>query len=69
MNNNKNAGIKTRLLRKIQPILKPFGIRKETIIDAIEKSLIEIKRGECDVHTWLTPLVLQKIFRVRQGRS
>jgi hypothetical protein len=50
------------LIRKIQPLVEPLGIRKDTLTDAFKESLKEIERDGCSVHPWLLPLVFWKIF-------
>jgi len=57
------ACVKNRLLGKIQPLLEPYGIKKEAIATAIEKSLTEIKRDGSDFQMWLLSLIFGKIFR------
>ena len=54
--------IKTRLVKKIQPLLEPYGIDEETIVDAIEESLSEIHGDESCVSSWLLSMVFWKIF-------
>lgn len=63
MNVQKRTRLKVRLIRKIQPLLEPLGIRKENIVNAVEKSLMEIERDGTSVHPWLLPMVFHKIFK------
>ena len=59
---SKNIENKTRLIRELQSLLDPYGIRNESIVDAVEKSLQEIKRDGSSKHPWLFPMVFWKIF-------
>ena len=54
--------MKSRLINKIQPALESYGIEKETIVDAIEKSLMERNADESKIQPWLLSLILWKIF-------
>ena len=59
---NNNIGIKARLIGELQSILKPYGIRKGTIVNAVEQSLQEIKRDGSNAGQWLLPLIFWKCF-------
>lgn len=58
----KYGRMKTRLVSKMQPLLKSYGIEKETIVDAIEKSLWEINGAGRNIQPWLLSLIFWKIF-------
>ena len=58
-----NAEMKARLIGEIQSLLEPCGIKRETVVTAVEKSLREIKRNGSSVQTWLLPLTFWKIFK------
>ena len=62
---NQNTGIKARLINELQALLEPYGIRKEAIVNAVEKSLQEIKRDGSNIDYWLLPLVFWKCFESR----
>ena len=59
----KFAKLKILLFQKIQPLLDPYRIEKESILDAIEKSLQEIKLDRRSMQQWLLPLIYWKIFK------
>ena len=61
-NENRHARMKAWLIRKIQPSIEPYGIRQETIANAVEESLREIKRDGSDIKPWLMSLIFWKIF-------
>jgi hypothetical protein len=60
-----NNELKAWLIAELQLLLEPFGIRKETIIDAVEKMLKELERDGNNVNAWLVPMVLAKIFETK----
>jgi len=51
-----------RLFGNLQSLLISCGIKKDTIADAIEKSLGEIESDGSSVYPWLLPLIFWKIF-------
>ena len=55
--------MKTRLFRKIQPLLEQYKIDNEAIVNAIEKSFEEINRTDGSILPWLLSLVFRKIFQ------
>ena len=61
IHNKSYSSIRATLVKKLHPLLEPYGIIKETIADAVEKSLAEINDG-CDIQPWLLSLVFWKIF-------
>jgi len=61
-NNKQSVKIKARMLTKIQPFLESCGIEKESIDNAIEKALMEIRKDENSAQSWLLSLVFCKIF-------
>jgi hypothetical protein len=54
--------MKSLLFRKVQPLLEPYGIKDEKIIDAIEKSFEDLKGDNGNVKPWLRSLVFRRIF-------
>jgi nucleoid DNA-binding protein len=58
----KNAKTKDNLFEEIHQLLESYGITTEKVADAIEQSLLEVKRDGCSVHKWLLPMVFRRIF-------
>ena len=54
--------IKARLFNKMQPFIKQYGIKDQTLLNAIEKSFREINCDERNLQPWLLSLVFLEIF-------